>query len=96
MMDGGEQDRWCLTNPAGVSTSTVSCPYNYCSIVRHEYAKGSLFTFYRGCSSGGAQGVAVVSNFKVYTRLCSTSLCNDWDGVAENSTVDHRGSGDQD
>lgn len=57
---------------------------------------GKLFTFYRGCSSGGAQGVAVVRNFKVYTRLCSTSLCNDWDGIAEDSTVDHSGSGDQD
>lgn len=43
LMAKDDLDRWCLTNPT--EALTVNCPYNYCSIIRHELAdKNGKFT----------------------------------------------------
>ncbi|KDR24117.1 uncharacterized protein LOC110829888 [Zootermopsis nevadensis] len=87
LMAKDDLDRWCLTNPT--EALTVNCPYNYCSIIRHELAdkNGTLFSFFRGCSSGGENEVFESDGFKVYIRLCSSNLCNDWDGIVEDSSL---------
>jgi hypothetical protein len=56
---------------------------------------GTLFSFLRGCSSGGEEGVFELDGFKVYARLCSSDLCNDWDGIAEDLSVQDSGSAEQ-
>ncbi|XP_069703526.1 uncharacterized protein [Periplaneta americana] len=86
IMDGAATDTACMDNPEGVSSSNpiVKCPYKYCTIIRQEYQDppGQIYTFYRGCTSRSTQSVQEGGGFKVYTRVCTSNLCNDWDGIS--------------
>jgi len=43
---------------------------------------GQIFTFFRGCTDDGKNGVTEGGGFKEYVRVCTTHLCNDWDGLS--------------
>ena len=43
---------------------------------------GQIFTFFRGCTDYGFDGVREGGGFKEYVRVCTTDLCNDWDGIS--------------
>lgn len=96
-MDGAATDRSCETNPAAVTTSnpTVKCPYKYCTIRRQEYSDpaGQIYTFYRGCTDDGTSTVQEGGGFKVYIRVCTTDLCNNWDGISSNPSGGSGGGG---
>ncbi|KDR24118.1 PE-PGRS family protein PE_PGRS30-like isoform X2 [Zootermopsis nevadensis] len=86
IMDGAATDRSCMKNQGGVATSSpvVNCQQKYCTIIRQEYQDpaGQIYTFYRGCTSYSFNGVTDAGGFKVYTRVCTTHLCNNWDGIS--------------
>jgi hypothetical protein len=43
---------------------------------------GEIYTFYRGCTPYGDEGVQDGGGYRVYTRVCTSNLCNYWDGIS--------------
>ena len=55
---------------------------------------GQIFTFFRGCTDYGFDGVREGGGFKEYVRVCRTDLCNDWDGISSGPSGGSGGDGE--
>ena len=55
---------------------------------------GQIFTFFRGCTDDAINEVNEGGGFKEFVRYCTTPLCNDWDGISENTGGGSGGGGD--
>jgi hypothetical protein len=56
---------------------------------------GQIYTFYRGCTPYGDHGITEGGGFKVYTRVCTANLCNDWDGISSGPSSGIGGGGSE-
>jgi hypothetical protein len=54
---------------------------------------GEIYTFYRGCTPYSDQGITEGGGFKVYTRVCTANLCNNWDGISSGPSSGNSGGG---
>ena len=54
---------------------------------------GQIFTFFRGCAADNTNDVVEAGGFKEFTRSCTTTLCNDWDGISQNRPGGGSGGG---
>ncbi|XP_063237614.1 uncharacterized protein LOC134539476 [Bacillus rossius redtenbacheri] len=81
--DSRVQNNTCLEMPKYTTGYIKVCPTRSCFIKRVQITgTGVLRLLERGCVEMVDAGVQVAID-TTYLRICNSTLCNDWDGVAD-------------
>ncbi|KAG6442387.1 hypothetical protein O3G_MSEX002285 [Manduca sexta] len=78
-----DSDQSCMTITN--STNTVSCPHEFCTIMRQEFIDpaGVVASFTRGCEQKPdfLNHEIVDPTFRTFYRACTSDLCNIGNGI---------------